>query len=107
MRNFVLTFLTASAIFHSGSVYANNAAPKESQPIGKAQSLTKTEIEKGIERGALCTDANGLVYSRGAEFRQNGKTYRCVKVYGENLTEIKKLAWVELNIKNCALETAD
>ena len=107
MRNFVLTSLSASAILLSLSVNANNVTEKESKPIGKAQSLTKEEIEKGIERGALCTDANGLANSRGAVIQQNGKTYRCVKVYGENFTEIKKLAWVELSLKNGAAETAD
>lgn len=107
MRNFFLTFLSASAILLSLPAHANNAAVKESKPIGKAQSLTKEEIEKGIERGALCADANGLPNSLGAVIQQNGKTYRCVKVYGENFTEIKKLAWVELSIKNGAAETAD
>ena len=107
MKNFVLTFLSTSAILLSLPVHANTAAVKESKSIGKVQSLTKEEIEKGIERGALCTDANGLANSRGAVIQQNGKTYRCVKVYGENFAEIKKLAWVELSIKNGAAETAD
>lgn len=107
MKNFVLAFLSSSAVLLSLAVYANDTAVKEFKPIGKAQSLTKEEIEKGIERGALCTDANGLANSRGAVIQQNGKTYRCVKVYGENFTEIKKLAWVELSIKDGAVETAD
>lgn len=107
MRNFVLTFLSASAILFSLSVHASDTAVKESKSIAKTQSLSKEEIEKGIERGALCTDANGLANSRGAVIQQNGKTYRCVKIYGENFTEIKKLAWVELSIKNGAAETAD
>ena len=107
MRNHSLAFLFSSAILLSPEVYASESVIKESTPNGTAPSLSKEDIQKGIENGALCTDAKGLANSRGAVINQNGKFYRCVKVYGENFTEIKKLAWVELTIKNGAAETAD
>ena len=107
MRNCVLAFLSASAILLSFEVHASESVVKESKPIGTAPSLSKEEVLKGIENGSLCTDAKGLANSRGAVINQNGKLYRCVKVYGENFSENKKLVWVELSIKNGEAVTAD
>ena len=107
MRNSVLAFLSVSAILLSMGVHASESVVKESKPIGTAPSLSKEEIKKGIESGSFCTDAKGLANSRGAVINQNGKFYRCVKAYGENLIENKKLVWVELTMKNGEAVTAD
>lgn len=107
MRNFVQAFVSASAILLSIAVHANESVVNVSKPIGKAPLLSKGEVQKGIENGAFCTDSNGLVNSRGTVTKQNGKLYRCVKAYGENLTENQKLVWVELIIKNGELVIAD
>ena len=103
MKNRVMAFLSVSAILLSLGVHASESIVKESKPIGKAQSLSKEDIQKGIENGSLCTDAKGLANSRGAIIEQNGKFYRCVKAYGENFTENKKLVWVELTNFYCAI----
>ncbi len=107
MKNGVIGFLSAAAILCSLGVNASESAVKESKPIGVAPALSKEDVQKGIENGAFCTDSNGLANSRGAVIKQNGKLYRCVKSYGENLTENKKLVWVELTVRNGEAVTAD
>ena len=107
MRNFVLAFVSASAILLSTATHANEPVVNLPKPIGTAPTLSKEDVQKGIENGTFCTDSNGLTNSRGAVIKQNGKLYRCVKVYGENFTESKKLVWVELTMKNGEAITAD
>src|SRR4051812_4891311 len=107
MKNRVMAFLSVSAILLSLGVHASESVVRESKPIGKAQSLSKEDIQKGIENGSLCTDAKRLANSRGAIIEQHGKFYRCVKAYGENFTENKKLVWVELTMRNGEAVTAD
>lgn len=107
MKSFIQSFCAASVIFFSSGVHATEAAVNESKPISTVQSLSKEDIQKGIENGSLCTDAKGLANSRGAVINQNGKFYRCVKVYGENFSENKKLVWVELTLRNGEPVTAD
>jgi hypothetical protein len=107
MKINILTLLSASAILYSFGAHAGESVFNESKPIGKAPTLSKEEIQKGIESGTLCTDAKGLANSRGAVIEQNGKYYRCVKAYGENFSENKNLVWVELTIKNGEFVTAD
>ena len=107
MKSSVIAFLSASSILLSLGVHASESVVKESKPIGTAPVLSKEEVQKGIENGTFCTDSKGLANSRGAVIKQNGKLYRCVKGYGENFTESKKLVWVELSMKNGETVTAD
>ncbi len=107
MKSCVIAFISASAIFCSLSVHSSESVVKESKPIGTAPALSKEDVQKGIENGTFCTDAKGLANSRGAVINQNGKFYRCVKNYGANFTENKKLVWVELTMRNGEAVTAD
>lgn len=107
MKNFVLAFLSASAVLFYFDVHASESVVKESKPVGTVPLISKEEVRKGIENGSLCTDEKGLANSRGAVINQNGKLYCCVKVYGEKFSENKKLVWVELSIKNGKAVTAD
>lgn len=107
MKSYVLSFLAVSAMVCSLGVHASEPVVKESKPIGQAPALSKEDIQKGIEKGTFCTDSKGLVNSRGAIIEQHGKFYRCVKAYGENFTENKKLVWVELTMRNGEAVTAD
>jgi hypothetical protein len=105
MKNLALKFFPAAAIFLSVSIHANEATLKESTPVRSV--LSKEETHKGVENGSFCSDIKSLAYSRGAVIEQNGKFYRCVKVYGENVSENKELAWVEVTIKNGVTEPAN
>ncbi len=107
MKNLVLAFVSTSTILLSTAAHAIESVVTESKPIGTAPTLSKEDVQKGIENGIFCTDANGLANSMGAVIKQNGKLYRCVKAYGENFTEHKKLVWVELTMKNDQAVTAD
>jgi hypothetical protein len=107
MKNSLLVFVSASAILCCSCVLASDAAIAGSKPIGVAPSLSKEEVQKGIERGAFCTDAQGLACSRGAAIDYQGKFYRCVKAYGENFSKNQKLVWVELTMRNGEAVTAD
>jgi hypothetical protein len=105
MKNLALAFVSASTILFSTAAHANESVIIESKSIGTA--LSKEDVQKGIENGTFCTDSNGLANSRGAVIKQNGRLYRCVKAYGENFIESKKLVWVELSIKNGQAVIAD
>ncbi len=105
MKNLALTFFPAAAIFLSVSIHANEATLKESTSVRSV--LSKEETHKGVENGSFCSDIKSLAYSRGAVIEQNGKFYRCAKTYGENLSENKKLAWVEVTLKNGVEEPAN
>ena len=107
MKNSLLALLSASAILCSSCVLASDAAIAGSKPIGVAQSLSKEDVRTGVESGAFCTDAKGLANSRGAVIEHQGKIYRCVKAYGENLSKNQKLVWVELTMRNGEAVTAD
>jgi hypothetical protein len=107
MKNCTLVFLSVSAILFSLGVYADESVIKESKPAGLVLSLSKEDVQKGLDNGTLCIDHKGRAHSRGAFLSLDKKIYRCVKVYGENLSENKKLAWVELILRNDEAVTAD
>lgn len=107
MKNCTLMFLSVSAILFSFGVYAGESVVKESKPPGLVLSLSKEDIQKGMENGKFCIDHKGRANSRGAFLSLDNRIYRCVKVYGENLSENKKLAWVELILRNDEAVTAD
>ena len=106
MKNILVIAFSISTLI-AVSIEAKEADPESSKPIAKVSPISPEEVKKGIENGTLCTDVNGLANSRGAVINLNGKWFRCVKVYGENLSENKKLVWVELTMKNGELVTAD
>ncbi len=107
MKNCTLVFLSVSAILFSFGVHAAESVVKESKPPGLASSLSKEHVQKGVENGTFCIDHKGRANSRGAFLSLDNKIYRCVKVYGENLSENKKLAWVELILRNDEAVSAD
>ena len=107
MRNCVRTLVSASALLFTLAVHAGESKVKQSMPTTSTPPFSKTEIGMSVENVELCTDAKGLAYSRGAVINQDGKSYRCVKAYGENLTEYKALVWIEVLLKNGNAVTAD
>ena len=66
--------------------------------------LSKEETAQGVKKGKLCV-LNDLGNSQGAVVKKDGKLYRCVKAYGTNLEPKTELVWVEVVVKDKALET--
>ena len=65
---------------------------------------TKKEMALQVKEGKLCMlDEEGS--SLGAVIEKNGKMYRCIKAYGENLTPHRELVWVEVALKEKGLST--
>lgn len=104
MKNVLWHWCSVSAIVFSCGVNASESPENPSKPHGV---LSKEETRQGVENGRLCTDDKGLGSSLGAVMKHNGKLYRCVRVYGENFTENKKLVWVEVILKNGELTLPD
>lgn len=67
-------------------------------------TLSKEETAQGVKEGKLCV-LNDLGNSLGAVVKKDGRFYRCVKAYGTNLEPKTELVWVELAVKDKALET--
>lgn len=71
---------------------------------GHDHGLSKEEAAKQVKAGNICV-ANDTGYSLGAVIEEEGKIFRCVKAYQQNLAEQKELVWVELTLKDKALVT--
>ena len=107
MKKITLATIATVVVSASFTLYADEHPIKNSTPIGTVPPLSKEETHKGVENGTLCSDINGLADSRGAVIKQDGKLYRCIKSYGENFTDNKRLVWVEVTNRNGELVTAD
>ncbi|WP_331344988.1 DUF1496 domain-containing protein [Cellvibrio sp. UBA7661] len=68
------------------------------------EGLSKAETAKQVKEGKLCI-VNNQGNSEGAIIEKEGKMYRCVKAYGQNLKPQSELVWVEVTIKDKALVT--
>ena len=68
------------------------------------EGLSKAETAKQVREGKLCI-LNNQGNSEGAIIEKEGKMYRCVKAYGQNLKPQTELVWVEVMIKDKALVT--
>ena len=68
------------------------------------EGLSKKETAKQVKEGKLCI-LNDSGSSLGAVVEKDGKIYRCVKAYGENLQPQTELVWVEVALKDKGLST--
>jgi hypothetical protein len=84
-----------------GLLLGNMALAQENSTHG---ILSKEETAQGAKEGKLCV-LNDLGNSLGAVVKKDGRFYRCVKAYGTNLEPKTELVWVELAVKDKALET--
>jgi hypothetical protein len=62
------------------------------------------ELKKQAQKGEICI-ANKHGHSLGAFIEHEGKIFRCVKAWKENMAEQKELVWVELVMKDEKLVT--
>ena len=60
-----------------------------------AQSLTLQQKKEMIAAGKLCTLPGDKAYSTGAQVAVENRKYRCMPIFGENLTPAGS-AWVEV-----------
>ena len=69
------------------------------------EGMDNAETLRQVKQGKLCL-AKKQGYSLGAIIEKEGKTYRCVKAYSQDLIAQPQLVWVEVILKNKALITA-
>lgn len=66
--------------------------------------LSKETTMQQVKEGKLCI-LNNTGNSLGAVLEKDGKIYRCVKAYGNNLEPKAELVWVEVTPKDKGLST--
>ncbi|AQT61331.1 DUF1496 domain-containing protein [Cellvibrio sp. PSBB023] len=67
--------------------------------------LSSAETQQQAMDGKLCI-LKKQGYSLGAIVEHNGKIFRCVKAWDEDMQEQKTLVWIELILKDKTLITA-
>ena len=91
-----ITLITSLGLLCSNISFAHEGHEHE--------GLSKAETAKQVKEGKLCI-VNNQGNSEGAIIEKEGKMYRCVKAYGQNLKPQSELVWVEVTIKDKALVT--
>ncbi len=66
--------------------------------------LDSAETQRQAKEGKLCI-LKKQGYAQGSIIEHEGKIFRCVKAWGENMQEQKTLVWIELMLKDKALVT--
>lgn len=73
-------------------------------PAHEGHGPSMEELKKQAKEGKICI-ANKHGHSQGAYIEHEGKIFRCVKAWKDNMVEQKELVWVELVMRDEKLVT--
>lgn len=93
----ITTLITSLGLLLSGISFAHEGHNHEG--MGDAETI------KQAKEGKLCLLKN-QGHSLGAVIERDGKTYRCVKAYSQDLIAQTELVWIEVILRDKALVTA-